>query len=177
MPFYLPDRIIYICFIDGVRCETCSVSFIEKIIINQYTVNMAKVIFADNILKKKGIEKKNFKSEELNEIIERFFLEHDAKATILAIPKRFIEMENPPEGDIIDHLDGDVWKRRLDDANDLFDFCDYVRVCQKGLNRPILYINEPVIKNAMYYLRDICGFSVTSRTRNKKKEYIISLPI
>ena len=41
----------------------------------------------------------------------------------------------------------------------------------------MLVVNEVFIGNAAGYLRDICGFVVKSRTRKKKKEYIVSLPV
>ena len=56
-----------------------------------------KVIFADNILRAKGIEKAKFDTSKLNELVEKFFLDHDAKEKILLRSQRFIEMENPPD--------------------------------------------------------------------------------
>ena len=136
-----------------------------------------KVIFADSILKSKGIKKKQFDTNVFNEVVKNFFMEHEAKETILLTPKRFVEMENPPEGDFIDMLDTSIWEKKVDDLEDPFDFIDYNTMLQKGLIRPMLIINEPFIGNASAYLRDICGFCVKSRTRKKKKEYIVSLPI
>ncbi len=48
---------------------------------------------------------------------------------------------------------------------------------KKDLIRPILLVNEPFIGNAAAYLRDFCGFTVKSRIRKKRKEYIVSLPV
>ena len=136
-----------------------------------------KVIFADNILKQKGIKKKEFDTAAFNEVIQKFFMEHDVSETILLHPKRFVEMENQPDGDFIDMLDTSWWARKVDDPDDPFDFLQYNLMIQKGLLRPMLIINEPFIGNAAAYLRDICGFTVKGRTRKKKKEYIVSLPV
>lgn len=136
-----------------------------------------KVIFADSILKSKGIKKKQFDTNVFNEVVKNFFMEHEAKETILLTPRRFVEMENPPEGDFIDMLDVSMWERKADDPDDPFDFIDYQMMIQNKLLRPMLVVNEPFIGNAAAYLRDICGFTVKGRTRKKKKEYIVSLPI
>lgn len=136
-----------------------------------------KMISAADILKKKGIEQKEMDMNAFNEVVENFFMTHEAKSTILIVPKRFIEMETPPEGDFIDYLDETIWERKADDPNDPFDFIDYQFMLKKGLIRPILYVNEPYAGNAAGWLRDFCGFTVKSRTRKKKKEYIVSLPV
>lgn len=102
---------------------------------------------------------------------------HDVSATILLSPKRFIEMEQPPEGDFIDFLDETVWERKYKDPDDPYDFFPILEMQKKDLIRPILLVNEPFIGNAAAYLRDFCGFSVKSRVRKKKKEYIVSLPV
>lgn len=136
-----------------------------------------KMISAADILKKKGIEQKEMDMNAFNEVVENFFMTHEAKSTILIVPKRFIEMETPPEGDFIDYLDEKIWERKVDDPNDPFDFIDYQFRAKAGLIRPILFVNEPYAGNAAGWLRDFCGFTVKSRTRNKKKEYIVSLPV
>lgn len=136
-----------------------------------------KVIFADNILKKKGIVKKSFDTGELNELVENFFMENPPEAKILLRSRRFIEMENPPEGDIINWLDESIWEKMIHDENSAFTFSSYLQFKREGMIMPTLIINEPFIGNAAAYLRTICGFTVKSRVRHKQKQYIVSLPI
>ena len=136
-----------------------------------------KMLKASDIMKRKGIVQKQMDMNKFNEVVENFFMTHEPKDTILLTPKRFIEMDNPPEGDFIDYLDVSVWEKKCDDPNDPFDFIDYQFMKKNGMLRPILIIDEPLIRNAALYLRDICCFTVKSRTRKKKKEYIVSLPV
>lgn len=141
------------------------------------TRRVSVTLKASDIMAKKGIEQKKLKTGELNKIVADFFMNHEAKDTILLTPKRFIEMENPPEGYFIDYLDVSIWEKKCDDPNDPFDFISYQYMKKNGMLRPILVVDEPIIREAALYLRDICNFAVKSRTRKKKKEYIVSLPI
>ena len=86
-------------------------------------------------------------------------------------------MENPPEGDFIEMLDVSIWQKKSEDPNDPFDFIDYQFMVQNKMMRPIIFVNEPFLTEAALSLRNICGYSVTGRTRKKKKEYIVSLPV
>lgn len=136
-----------------------------------------RMISATDIMKKKGIQQKEMDMNAFNEVVENFFLTHEAKDTILLTPKRFIEMKNPPEGDFLDFLDVSIWERKAEDPNDEFCYIDYQLMVRAKIMRPMLMVNEPFIGNAAGWLRDFCGFVVKSRTRNKKKEYIVSLPV
>ena len=136
-----------------------------------------KIINASKILEKKGIAVKQFDTATFSAVVEDFFMTHDVSATILLHPKRFVEMENPPEGDFIDYLDETVWQKKLDDKRDRFDCCEFIRMSDKGLIRPFLLVNEPFIGNAAAYLRDFCGFTVKSRMKQRRKQYIVSLPV
>ena len=132
---------------------------------------------ASDIMKRKGIVQKQMDMNKFNEVVENFFMTHEPKDMILLTPKRFIEMDNPPEGDFIDYLDVSVWEKKCDDPDDPFDFIDYQCMKKNGMLRPILVVNEPIIREAAVWLRDYCHFDVKSRTRKKKKEYIVSLPV
>lgn len=141
------------------------------------TKRATRMISASDILKKKGIEQKEMDMNAFNEVVENFFMTHEAKSTILLVPERFIELDPQPEGDFINYLDERVWEQKADDPNDDFDFLDFQYMLKKGLVRPMLIINEPFIGNAAGWLRDFCGFVVKKRTRNKQREYIVSLPV
>lgn len=136
-----------------------------------------KIINASKILEKKGIVVKQFDTGAFAAVVENFFMTHDVSATILLHPKRFIEMPNPPEGDFVDYLDETIWQRKMDDKKDKFNCCDYILMRDKGLLRPFLLVNEPFIGNAAAYLRDFCGFTVKSRMKQRRKQYIVSLPV
>lgn len=136
-----------------------------------------KIVKATDIMKMKGIAQREMDMDKFNKVIENFFLTHEAKETILLTPKRFIEMDNPPEDDFIDCLDVTIWEKKCDDPNDPFDFISYQYMKKGGMLRPMLIVNEPFIGNAAGILRSLCGFVVKSRTRKKKKEYIVSLPV
>lgn len=136
-----------------------------------------KIISAADILKKKGVAQKEMDMNAFNEVVENFFLTHEVKATILLVSKRFIEMKNPPDADFLDFLDTTIWERKAEDPNDEFSFFDYQMMIREKIMRPMIMVNEPFIGNAAGWLRDFCGFVVKNRTRNKKKEYIVSLPV
>ena len=74
-----------------------------------------RMLKASDIMKRKGIVQKQMDMNKFNEVIENFFMTHEPKETILLTPKRFIEMDNPPEGDFIDYLDVSVWEKKCDD--------------------------------------------------------------
>ncbi len=136
-----------------------------------------KFISAEKILRDKGVKQKEFNTTAFFEVISAFYETHDVKDTILLRSQRFVEMEEPPEGDFIDCLDPSVWARRVDDPNDPYDFANYLCMNNAGLIVPTLIINEPFFGNAAALLRSLCGFTVKKRTRRGNKEFIVSLPI
>lgn len=138
---------------------------------------IARIVNVNEILKAKGLKPKVFNLNIFSSVVSDFFLTHEPKETILLLPKRFLDMENPPEGDFIEMLDVSIWKKKSEDPNDPFDFLDYQFMVQNKMMRPIIFVNEPFLTEAALSLRNICGYSVTSRTRKKKKEYIVSLPV
>lgn len=138
---------------------------------------IARIVNVNEILKAKGLKPKVFNLNIFSSVVSDFFLTHEPKETILLLPKRFLDMENPPEGDFIEMLDVNIWKKKSEDPNDPFDFIDYQFMVRNKMMRPIIFVNEPFLTEAALSLRNICGYSVTGRTRKKKKEYIVSLPV
>lgn len=136
-----------------------------------------KFVSADLILKKKGIKRREFDTDAFCAVVGKFFEEHEPSETIRLSPLRFAAMENPPEGDFIDYLDTSIWEKRVEDPNDPFDFFDYLYKQRAGEIVPTLYINEPFFNVAAHFLQVLCGFDVKKRTRKKKRECIVSLPI
>lgn len=138
---------------------------------------IARIVNVNEILKAKGLKPKVFNLNIFSSVVSDFFLTHEPKETILLLPKRFLDMENPPEGDFIEMLDVSIWQKKSEDPNDPFDFFDYQFMVKNKMIRPIIFVNEPFLTEAALSLRNICGYSVTSITRKKKKEYIVSLPV
>lgn len=138
---------------------------------------VARIVKVNEILKAKGLKPKVFNLNIFSSVVSDFFMTHEPKETILLLPKRFLDMDNPPEGDFIEMLDVSIWKKKSEDPDDPFDFIDYQFMVRNKMMRPIIFVNEPFLTEAALSLRDICGYSVTGRTRKKKKEYIVSLPV
>lgn len=151
---------------------------------------------AASILAAKGYKASKFDQEGFDKIIGDFFLSHEIKSVITLIPKRFIDMEpkrlteNPTEEDIryhekevaditlarqrcwIDMLDTSIWEKRVNDPYDSFEYTDYVIAANKGLIKPIIYVDEPFIKNAAYLLSLINEYVVK---KDKKGKFLVSL--
>ena len=138
---------------------------------------VARIVNVNDILKAKGLKPKVFNLNIFSSVVSDFFMTHEPKETILLVPKRFLDMENPPEGDFIEMLDVSIWEKKAEDPDDPFDFIDYQLMVRNKMMRPIIFVNEPFLTEAALSLRNICGYSVTGRTRKKKKEYIVSLPV
>lgn len=138
---------------------------------------VVRIVNVNDILKAKGLKPKVFNLNIFCSAVSDFFLTHEPKETILLVPKRFLDMENPPEGDFIEMLDVSIWEKKAEDPDDPFDFIDYQLMVRNKMMRPIIFVNEPFLTEAALSLRNICGYSVTGRTRKKKKEYIVSLPV
>lgn len=136
-----------------------------------------RIVKVNEILKAKGLKPKVFNLNVFCSVVSDFFMTHETKETILLVPKRFLDMENPPEGDFIEMLDVSIWEKKAEDPDDPFDFIDYQMMIRNKILRPMIIVNEPFLTEAALSLRKICGYSVTSRTRKKKKEYIVSLPV
>ena len=130
---------------------------------------VARIVNVNDILKAKGLKPKVFNLNIFCSAVSDFFSTHEPKETILLVPKRFLDMENPPEGDFIEMLDVSIWEKKAEDPDDPFDFIDYQLMVRNKMMRPIIFVNEPFLTEAALSLRNFCGYSVTGRTRKKKK--------
>lgn len=155
-----------------------------------------KITLASNILAAKGYVANKFDQEGFDKIIGDFFMKSEISEVITLTPKRFIEMkpsplsDTPTEDEImyfkkessdielakkrgwIDLLDVDIWRRRVDDPNDPFEFEDFLMAMNKGYLYPMIFVDEPFIKNAAYLLSLINGYVVK---KGKKGKYLVSL--
>lgn len=146
----------------------------------KFRKNMAKkVIFADNILRAKGISKRNFDTSELNGLVEDFFMTHEANARFMIVSVRFADEEGMPDSGIENHLDSSFyqWNIRDVDPEDLRLFEQDIRDKNKDYNLPMIIIDEPFIKNVASYLRSICGFTVKRSKDVRPEAYVVSLPL
>lgn len=105
----------------------------------------------DQILKEIGFDMPKFNTNDFMEVVSTFFRERkDPSATILLVPKRFVDMDQPPvNSSFIDYLDETIWEKRCNDPDDPFDFISYQYMRTKGLVRPTILVDEPFIKNAV----------------------------
>ena len=131
-----------------------------------------KWITAKDILAEKGFQPNKFDTEGFNNLIGKFFLEHEVKDTIIVRPARFIEMKDAPACGYINQLDTDIWWQRVRDPNDSFDSCDYIIAMKKGWVHPTIVVDEPFIKNAVYMANLTGGYIVK---KGKSGRYVISL--
>lgn len=130
---------------------------------------------AKQILQEMGYNLPTFDSNGFCELVSNFFREQkDPSATILLTSKRFVEMENKPEGSFLDMLDVTIWDKKVEDENDPFCFIDYQVMMSNKLLRPMIIVDEPYIKNAAQVLT-LYGFVCKKRQRKKKTEFIVSL--
>ena len=155
-----------------------------------------KMITAAQILAEKKFVVNKFDQQGFNAKVAEFFQEHEVKDTLLLVPKRFVEMsvvgdpdtmndeqlaeynrkldelEGQKKAGWIDMTDLTVWEKRVDDPYDPFTFTDYIIANNKGLIRPMVYIDEPFIKNAAYMLSVMAGF-ICKKQRGGK--FLVSL--
>lgn len=154
------------------------------------------MITAAQILAEKKYVVNKFDQQGFNAKIAEFFQQHDVKDTILLVPKRFVEMdvvcdekymseeekaefeqrklevEEEKKRGWIDMTDLSTWERKVEDPYDPFTFADYIMASNKGLIRPMIYVDEPFVKNASYILAVIAGFIVKKQRGGK---YLVSL--
>ena len=111
-------------------------------------MEIARIVNVNEILKAKGLKPKVFNLNIFCSVVSDFFLTHEPKETILLLPKRFLDMNNPPEGDFIEMLDVSIWKKKSEDPDDPFDFTDYQFMVRNNMMKPIIFVNEPFLKEA-----------------------------
>lgn len=131
-----------------------------------------KIISASKILEAKGYKQPKFDQQGFNNLVASFFETHEIKDTIQLVPKRFVEWaeaDTTPDGytGYVDYTDTEIWERKIDDPDDPFDFCDYLVAKNKGLLRPIIYVDEPFCKNTAYMLAVMCGFVVKKQSKGR----------
>lgn len=136
-----------------------------------------KIISASKILEAKGYKQPKFDQQGFNALVASFFEAHEIKDTLLLVPQRFVawkEADVSQEGytGYIDYTDVCIWEKKAEDPDDPFDFLDMIVARNKGLIRPIIYVDEPYIKNAAYMLSVMCGFTVKKLSKGK---YEVSL--
>ncbi len=154
------------------------------------------MITAAQILAEKKFVVNKFDQQGFNAKVAEFFQTHEVKDTLLLVPKRFVEMDVLGDTDMmdeaqlteyerkqeeleeqkkagwIDMTDLAIWERKVDDPYDPFTFTDYIIANNKGLIRPMVYIDESFIKNAAYMLSVMAGF-VCKKQRGGK--FVVSL--
>ncbi len=155
-----------------------------------------KLITAAEILAEKNFVVNKFDQQGFNAKVAEFFQTHEVKDTLLLVPKRFVEMdvtgdpemmdeaqlaeyerkqeelEEQKKAGWIDMTDLTVWERKVDNPYDPFTFTDYIIANNKGLIRPMVYVDEPFIKNAAYMLSTMAGF-ICKKQRGGK--FVVSL--
>lgn len=154
------------------------------------------MISAAQILAEKKYVVNKFDQQGFNAKVAEFFQEHEVKDTLLLVPKRFVEMdvvgdteymtgedratyerkkaelEEDKKKGWMDMTDLTIWERKVEDPYDPVTFSDYIIASNKGLIRPMLYVDEPFIKNASYMLAVMAGFVVKKQRGGK---YLVSL--
>lgn len=131
-----------------------------------------EILKASKILESKGFQQPKFDTVGFTSLVGKYFTEHEVKDTLLLVPKRFINMTEPPKGGFEDYTDVSIWERRCEDPNDPFSFTDYIIARNKCLIRPMVYVDEPFIKNAAFTLSAMCGFVVKKQRAGK---FLVSL--
>lgn len=154
------------------------------------------MVTAAQILAEKKFVMNKFDQQGFNAKVAEFFQNHEVKDTLLLVPKRFVEMEaigdptlmseeeleaynaekekleTQKKAGWIDMTDLSIWEKKVDNPYDPFTFTDYIMANNKGLIRPMIYIDEPYIKNAAYLLSVVAGF-ICKKQRGGK--WLVSL--
>lgn len=154
------------------------------------------MITAAQILAEKRFVVNKFDQAGFNAKVAEFFQGHEVKDTLLLVPKRFVEMEavgdtscmDDEQKDAfskeqekidaqkragwIDMTDPSIWEEKVNDPYDPLTFDGFIIAKAKGLVRPMIYVDEPFIKNATFMLSTLAGF-VCKKQRGGK--WVVSL--
>jgi hypothetical protein len=114
---------------------------------------MGKMLTAQDLLKEKGYVEEKFDTNGFLQCVANWFREHEVKDKLLIRPKRFIEMDNPPKGGWKDMTNIEEWLPSLQWEQQLI-------LVQKGQDFPFIFIDEPFIKNAVFTLKTMAGYTV-----------------
>ena len=158
---------------------------------------MVKIaVTAEMILAMKKYKTPKFNQNGFNARISEFFIDHNLEDTILVVPKRFIEMkvagdpetmpdeekaiyeekkaklEEDKQRGWIDMTDTSVWEKKVDDPYDPFTFTDYIVANNKGLIRPMIYVDEGWLPGVLNIMSTCTHFKYKKQRGGK---YLISL--
>lgn len=133
-----------------------------------------KMINVKKLLQEKGYQPKPFDTNGFMTLVEKFFTEHPVEATLAIYPKRFADDPSAPDCGYIDMIDEERWSEKVEDDNDPFTFTDYIIFSNKGLIRPLIFVDEPYLENAVFALK-LSGLPVKKRRSGKCSMYIVSL--
>ncbi|WP_315314984.1 hypothetical protein [Prevotella pallens] len=126
---------------------------------------MGKILTAQELLKEKGYIEEKFDTNGFLQCVSDWFRSHNIEDKLLIRPKRFIEMENPPKGGWEDMTNIEEWFNTLPWEKQLL-------LSQRGQNVPFIFIDEPFIKNAIFTLKTMAGYTIK---KGKKGCYEVSL--
>ena len=126
---------------------------------------MGKILTAQDLLKEKGYIEEKFDTNGFLQCVSDWFRSHNIEDKLLIRPKRFIEMDNPPKGGWKDMTNIEEWFNTLPWEKQLL-------LSQRGQNVPFIFIDEPFIKNAIFTLKTMAGYTIK---KGKKGCYEVSL--
>lgn len=126
---------------------------------------MEKILTAQDLLKEKGYIEEKFDTNGFLQCVADWFRSHNIEDKLLIRPKRFIEMENPPKGGWQDMTNVEEWLKGYPQLTQLV-------IIETRQNVPFIWVDEPFIKNAVFTLKTMAGYTVK---KAKKGCYEITL--
>lgn len=126
---------------------------------------MGKIVTAQDLLKEKGYIEEKFDTNGFLQCVSDWFRSHNIEDKLLIRPKRFIEMDNPPKGGWKDMTNVEEWFSTLPWEKQLL-------LSQRGQNVPFIFVDKPFVKNAIFALKTMAGYTIK---KGKKGCYEVSL--